>query len=63
VLHYAKQETELVREEVRHPKAEDAFGGLQCSESLAIAANHIGEDTFGIKKRLRRTLRVLGRSR
>jgi uncharacterized protein (DUF2249 family) len=62
VLKDAKLETELVREEVRHPKAEDAFGGLKCGESLAIAVNHIGEDAFGIKKLLRRTLRVLGRS-
>jgi hypothetical protein len=63
VLHYAKLETERVRDEGQRLTSEDAFRGLQCGDSLAIAANHVGEDVFGTKKLLRRTLRILGRSR
>jgi hypothetical protein len=70
VLHYAKLETEQQQqqqareeEEDQRDTTEDAFCGLQCGDSLAIAANHIGEDVFGVKKLLRRTRRVLVRSR
>jgi len=62
VLHYVTLETEQRQareeEEDQHDTTEDAFCGLQCGDSLAIAANHIGEDVFGIKKLLRRTLRI-----
>lgn len=61
MLQSAKLETELVREEERRP-TEDAICGLQCGDSLAIAANHIGEDIFGVKRLLLRTLIVLRRS-
>ncbi len=61
MLHYASPETELVREKDQR-LAEGAFYGLQCGDSLAIAANHIGEDAFGGKKLLLRMLRVLSRS-
>jgi hypothetical protein len=63
VLHYAKLETERVREEDQRLTTEEAFCGLQCGDSLTIAANHMYEDVFGIKKFLRRTLRNRGRSR
>jgi hypothetical protein len=66
VLHFVKLEAKQQareEEEDQRDTTEDAFSGLQCGDSLAIAANHIGEDAFGIKKLLRRTLRVLGRSR
>jgi len=58
VLDCMKLETERVREEDQRLTPEDAFCGLQCGDSLAIAANHVGEDVFGIKKLLRRTLRI-----
>lgn len=38
---------------------EDAVFDLQCAESLAIAANRIGEETFGVKQLLNRLLRSL----
>ena len=64
MLHYANLETERVREEEEQRlTSEDAFRGLQCGDSLAIAAKHVGEDVFGTKKLLRRTLRILGHSR
>ncbi len=61
MLHYAKLETEPVREEGQRLEG-DAFYGLQCGDSLAIAVNHIGEDVFGVKKLLLRALRILRRS-
>ncbi len=73
MLHYGKLETEQQQqqqqqareeEEDQRDTTEDAFCGLQCGDSLAIACNHLlGEDVFGLKKLLRRTLRVHGRSR
>lgn len=60
MLHYAELETELIRNgDQRLP--EDAICALQCGDSLAIAANRIGEDVFGVKKLLLRTLRALSR--
>ncbi len=70
MLHYGKLETEQQQqqqqareeEEDQRDTTEDAFCGLQCGDSLAIAANHLlGEDVFGIKKLLRRTLIALGK--
>ena len=55
-------ESEAVREEGREDLEEDAICTLQCGDSLAIAANQIGEDAFGIKKPLVRALRALSRS-
>jgi hypothetical protein len=60
VLHHAKPGKELLREEDQL-LPEDAICVLQCGDSLAIAANRIGEDVFGVKKLLLRTLRALGR--
>jgi hypothetical protein len=66
VLHYVKLETKQQQareeEEDQRDTTEGAFSGLQCGDSLAVACNHIGEDVFGLKKLLRPTLRVLGRS-
>ena len=67
MLHYVKLETKQQQareeEEDRRDTTEDAFSGLQCGDSLAVACNHLlGEDVFGLKKLLRPTLRVLGRS-
>ena len=53
--HYMKQETELGREEDWESEEDTAFN-LQCGESLSIAANHIGEDVFGVKNLLLRGL-------
>jgi hypothetical protein len=59
VLHFVKQETKQQareEEEDQRDTTEEAFSGLQCGDSLAIAANHIGEDVFGFKRLLRGTL-------
>jgi hypothetical protein len=57
-----EQETELGAEE-DWCLEEDAAFTLQCGDSLSIAANHIGEDAFGARKRLLRGLRGLRRGR
>jgi hypothetical protein len=38
---------------------EDSICDLQCGDSLAIAANRIGEEVFGARKPLLRALRGL----
>jgi hypothetical protein len=62
VQHFEALESEVVREEDRVVLEEDASRHLQCGDSLAIAANHIGEDAFGIKRLLLRSLRALTHS-
>ena len=57
-----EQETELGLEE-DWCSEEDAAFTLQCGDSLSIAANHIGEDAFGVRKLLLRGLRGLRRGR
>lgn len=56
---YAELEAELGREEDCYFD-EEITCDLQCGDSLAIAANRMGEDAFGIERLLRR-LRVLRR--
>ncbi|MCA1738605.1 MAG: hypothetical protein LC740_07200 [Actinobacteria bacterium] len=47
------EETVLLgQEEARYSEVDAAFG-LQCGESLAIAANRIGEEAFGVGQLLR----------
>lgn len=47
------EETVLLgQEEARYSEVDIAFG-LQCGESLAIAANRIGEEAFGVGQLLR----------
>jgi hypothetical protein len=60
--HFEVPESEAVREEGREDREEGAICALQCRDSLAVAANHIGEDPPGIKNLLARTRRVLRRS-
>lgn len=57
-----EQETELGLEEDWCSGEDPAFD-LQCGDSLSIAANHIGEDVFGVRKSLLRGLRGLRRGR
>jgi hypothetical protein len=58
--HYKELESELSQEEDWYPE-EDPLCDLQCGDSLAIAANRIGEDVLGVKKLLLRSLRGLRR--
>jgi hypothetical protein len=60
--HHTQQETELGREEEWGSEEDIAFD-LQGPDSLSIAANHIGEDVFGLRKRLLRGFRRLRRGR
>jgi hypothetical protein len=57
-----QQETELGPEEDWY-SGEDTALTLQCGDSLSIAANHIGEDAFGVRKLLLRSFRGLRRGR
>jgi hypothetical protein len=61
--HHTQQETDLGREEERFSEEEDIAFDLQCPDSLSIAANHIGEDVFGVRKLLLRGYWHLRRSR
>lgn len=58
--HYKELELESSQEEDWYPE-EDHICDLQCGDSLAIAANRIGEGGLGVKKRLLRSLRGLRR--
>ena len=60
--HY--KEIELEPSQQKHWNfGEDPICDLQCGDSLAIAANHIGEEVFKARKLLVRALRGRGGSR
>ena len=59
--HYKEPESESSQEEDWYPE-EDTICDLQCGDSLAIAANCRGEEVFGVKKRLLRSLIGLRRN-
>ena len=46
------QETEIGRVEEWCSEEENTVFDLQCPDSLSIAASHIGEDIFGLRKHL-----------
>jgi hypothetical protein len=56
--HHKELESEPSQGDEWHPE-EDPIYNLQCGDSLAIAANRIGEEAFGAKKLLLHTLRDL----
>jgi hypothetical protein len=60
--HLKEQEMELGPEE-DWCSGEDTAFDLQCGDSLSIAANHIGEDAFGVRKLLLCGLSGLRRGR
>jgi hypothetical protein len=63
MLHYVNLETTEFDQEDDGCSEEDATFDLQCGESLAVAANHIGEDIYRVKKILQRSLTALSRIR
>ena len=56
--HYKELESEPNQEDYWNSE-EDPICDLQCGDSLAVAANCIGEEVFGARKRLLRVLRDL----